>query len=486
MISIDDLIVRFDNRQGFDLVDYEIVGLPVWKLLLLVQILEDNPIAATDEFVLRLVSKGVNSIDSIAELLGLDQKIVMGAASDLVRMDAIIHENGRLKLTQKGDELKRKAVLTKPTEANLPIFYDAIIRTPRVFQPYELSAPREIKSEGIRTINPSPNRKPLASELERDAVESYFKAAGGGRSSTSVIRVKEVTSRWVYYQKAVMLVFKAMQGNDVQVGFAINRRLSEEHEFAFARTNGPKRLGIDGAVREKTEVAEVVLLGDVEASRILQEASKTASKTGLIRKELANIRGKIKEKAGEDSAVLNIKTEDTAAKAIKRLIDEKEKLQRKLDEFSVRMVSVYEHPDYLNDALENAQNRILIISPWITRAVVDERFLRKMRKRLRAGVEIFIGYGLDEREDEPPIENCAERNLRDEAQRTSNLHIKRLGDTHAKVLIKDEDFMIATSFNWLSFRGNPNRRFREEWGTFIGIGEKINDQFEIFRERIIG
>ena len=45
----------------------------------------------------------------------------------------------------------------------------------------------------------------------------------------------------------------------------------------------------------------------------------------------------------------------------------------------------------------------------------------------------------------------------------------RLGDTHAKVLIKDTDWFVTTSFNWLSFKGDPRRTFREEWGTQVGI-----------------
>jgi hypothetical protein len=36
------------------------------------------------------------------------------------------------------------------------------------------------------------------------------------------------------------------------------------------------------------------------------------------------------------------------------------------------------------------------------------------------------------------------------------------GDTHAKVLIKDSDFSVVSSFNWLSFKGDPSRTFRDE------------------------
>ena len=484
MISIDDLVVRFDHRDGYDLVDYEIVGLPVWKLGLLVQTLEDNPIAATEEFVLRLIYEGIDSVEGIAALLGLDEGLVTSIAGDLVRMDAIANQAGKMRLTRIGDDLRRKAVLTKPTEHTIQIHYDAILKRPHVFQYYQLFSPSEIRSEGIRGINPSPNRKPEASELEREAVESYIKEAVKGTNATTVIRIKGVTSRWVLYQKAVMVVFRATHGDDVQVAFAIDRRLSDEHEFAFAQSNGLKRLGIEGSLRQKERSPEEILLGEVEAKRLSQESDKNAKNTASIRKELSQIRGKLKENVEDQASLPPSGANDAAAQAIKSLIVEKQKLEKQLKEFKVHMVSVYEHPDYLRDAIEKAKQRILIISPWITRAVVDAPFLRAMRERLNEGVQIFIGYGLDERQGEPPIETSAERDLLDEAGRSPNLHLRRLGDTHAKVLIKDDEYMITTSFNWLSFRGNPNRRFREEWGTFIGIPDKISDQFVYFSERI--
>ena len=48
-------------------------------------------------------------------------------------------------------------------------------------------------------------------------------------------------------------------------------------------------------------------------------------------------------------------------------------------------------------------------------------------------------------------------------------------DTHAKVLVKDSDFFVITSFNWLSFRGDPSKAFREEWGTIVRDPPLVDD-----------
>ena len=44
---------------------------------------------------------------------------------------------------------------------------------------------------------------------------------------------------------------------------------------------------------------------------------------------------------------------------------------------------------------------------------------------------------------------------------------------HSKILICDRDWMITTSFNWTSFKGDIKRGERKEKGTFI------NDKREI-------
>jgi hypothetical protein len=45
-------------------------------------------------------------------------------------------------------------------------------------------------------------------------------------------------------------------------------------------------------------------------------------------------------------------------------------------------------------ARRGSRERLLIVSPWIRDAIVDAGFLRDLRRRLEAGVEVRIGYGI--------------------------------------------------------------------------------------------
>lgn len=61
----------------------------------------------------------------------------------------------------------------------------------------------------------------------------------------------------------------------------------------------------------------------------------------------------------------------------------------------------------------------------------------------------------------------------------------RLGDTHAKVLVVDQTFCVVSSFNWLSFRGDPNRTFRDEQGVYITMPAVIDDVYEKNMRRVL-
>jgi len=58
-----------------------------------------------------------------------------------------------------------------------------------------------------------------------------------------------------------------------------------------------------------------------------------------------------------------------------------------------------------------------------------------------------------------------------------------LGNTHAKVLIKDSEFAAITSFNWLSFKGDPHRTFRDEQGTLLQVSELVDGKFRELEPR---
>ncbi|MEH1964740.1 MAG: phospholipase D-like domain-containing protein [Nostoc sp.] len=129
--------------------------------------------------------------------------------------------------------------------------------------------------------------------------------------------------------------------------------------------------------------------------------------------------------------------------------------------------------------IKDSQERLMIISPWIRAKSVNGWFLQQFENLLKRGVQVFIGYGLGEKdENRYPTDIQAEESLQKLARQYSKtFKLKRLGDTHAKILIVDTKFAVSTSFNWLSFKGERDRTFRDERGTLVSDPQKIDELF---------
>ena len=61
----------------------------------------------------------------------------------------------------------------------------------------------------------------------------------------------------------------------------------------------------------------------------------------------------------------------------------------------------------------------------------------------------------------------------------------RLQNTHAKILIFD-GLWITTSFNWLSFKGDPNRTYRMEEGTLVQIQSEVDKAYRQYVDVLHG
>lgn len=128
----------------------------------------------------------------------------------------------------------------------------------------------------------------------------------------------------------------------------------------------------------------------------------------------------------------------------------------------------------LLDALDNAQNTVVIVSPWIKSGGLNNEILGRIERALQRRTRVIIGYGISKKED-------SDRRI---LQRLKDIQKKKYGDklllvklsnTHEKVLIKDNEYMVITSFNWLSFKGDPDKGFRQETGYYTESKEAINE-----------
>lgn len=485
---------RYDSRTGFDLVSCREVALPVYKITVQALTLLRKQIPPIEEYVLKSIEAGLSSEEDIGSFIGLEQLIVRDAMVNL-RMsddiDLIAPDSSQMqvwKLTKKGEVTLRDAKIIVPEERTFDINFDGLLRQPRWYGrlEYRLLKPKELRNQGIIEIEPFPKKPPEFSDVKLKDVDAIIRKIEGAskakfKQERDLLALKAIERRQRFFQPALALIYKAKDSDDVQVAFAIDGVLSNEHEAAFARANGVKTLRILETLRESAprKLAEEVLGHEFVAQSPLQEAEALKEKVSSVQAQIDTAR----------TSVEQAKTDEEKA-ALEQIIIEQqhqiEQLNIKLNSFPIRFLEMYEHRPLLEQTLQDSQERLLIISPWIRANSVDKRFLQQFENLLKRGVQVFIGYGLGKKDDDKkyPPDIQAEKNFQKLAnQYKNNFILKRLGDTHAKILISDAKFAVTTSFNWLSFKGDRDRTFRDERGTLVSYPQKIDELFDSYRSR---
>ncbi|MBR8833612.1 MAG: hypothetical protein DSM106950_06120 [Stigonema ocellatum SAG 48.90 = DSM 106950] len=138
-----------------------------------------------------------------------------------------------------------------------------------------------------------------------------------------------------------------------------------------------------------------------------------------------------------------------------------------------------------SEVLNSAQQEILIYSPWVNQAVVDEEFLQLLQKLVNRGVWILIGHGisrLQENEDRPIPPDVEEKLL---AVKTPDglpaLQVFWLGDSHVKEVIVDRTIHLCGSHNWLSYRGDHLPRGESVYK--VTILNQVQEAYEFLAHR---
>ncbi|MGR6998331.1 S1 RNA-binding domain-containing protein [Yinghuangia aomiensis] len=233
-----------------------------------------------------------------------------------------------------------------------------------------------------------------------------------------ILGISGVTENRNFYYDAILLVFKDDESNTLRLGVEVDGTWSEPHAAAMEAIGAVERLRLSAAPVEHPH--EPV----TDPGARLGKEDVVALQSG-------------EHATGED--------EDGA-----------------LDRAAVRWLGVYEHPQWLADAVANSRRRLLISSPRIRATVANDRWIRSIETLSRT-VDVTIVWGLD---DNSGTDQEALDALHAAARRANRLGIVRVDNTQAKVLVSDS-YYITTSFDWLSFRGEPSRKYRQDDGDLV-------------------
>ena len=452
MASIDEfLVAQFErSRPGLELVSIEDAALPFSWVNLDVLAQERKSFPLLEEFTLRAMESGLFSEGDIGLLLGLEAELVSATVVDLMQRDYVTRKiapdgTWRIALTPVGMSAARELSAVTPVSAQIGFAFDRLRWTVTAFRRGDLVSQSDAKERGLRIL---PGRPAELSDADfpPHTLNRMLAEDDENESRVEILAVRKMTPKARLFLPAKLLIFTDKDGSEAQIGVVIDGELSRDHELEIERLGGADALGINVAPPAAVPLED--LSSEVISRRVPAE-------------EVALMRAFVTEPP---------QPSDSNEPAETASVDD---VLSKLD---VRAVSVHEHRGLLLEALSSATQRLLIVAPWVKRAVVDTDFLSLLERRLRQDVRVTIahGYGPDDRgSDESAVRSLSNMQKRF----PDHFDLARLRNTHAKILVWDNSWVL-TSFNWLSFKGDPSRTYRMEEGTLIRVPALVDEAYD--------
>lgn len=453
-------------RPGYSLVAFKEAAIPNYLLTTRVLTLEKKSLGPIEEACLGAINAGLYSPGDISSLLGLPRVVLDGVLAGLNTNECINYsrrtENAEavVTLTDKGRSTLSTMKEVVPQETVVKFIFDPYQRKIRFVSTSSLFKPREVKSLGLYEVPLCGAKRPEIADIPLADVDKVLqRLPRQDEGSRELLAARRIERREMHFLPCIILFYRSVSSDEVQVAFYLEEGFSLEHENAFRELGGPEQAGANHALTR----AEFPKIGDLISG--VSEQAKLDELLAIEKDVTTSIAEESLRLAG--SAAPLGENERSSTTSINSTVVER------LRAMTQRCVRMHEHPGLLRKALTTSRDRLLIISPWITHYVVDRMFISSIEALLRNGVEVSIGYGLAEEEgikgndkakQKLAITPLAEKELTSLQKRFDNFRFVFLGNTHRKLLVCDEKFAVITSFNWLSFRGDPNKKARDEFG----------------------
>ena len=461
-------------RPGYTLATFKQAALPVYLLTVRVLVLEKKTLSPIEEACLRAIDSGLALPTEIGKFLGLPTNVLTVIIAALNSRECINYSRApgesaaKVSLTAKGRLSLREAVAVTPQERVVQLVFDPYLKRVLFIPTAALSRPREVKEQGWLELPLCGAKRPEADDIPLKELDRVVaKIRNREEEARELLAIRRVERREMHFLPFLLLFYKANQGEDVQVAFYQDDGFSLEHETAFRAMGGAEQVG----ARHVLPPVDVAVVGK-SAGKFQAEIDEA------IRSEAQMLQTQQRTEGQQEDG--GLQPQNTKAKVDKRATQAHAK--------TLRVVRCHEHPRLLRKALGASEDRLLIVAPWIRDQVVDRDFIAALEALLRNGVDVYIGYGLTEEDGKAkandqarsklPISRRAKADLEGLQQRFKNFNFRFVGNTHRKFLVSDDKFAVSTSFNWLSFLGDPKERARDESGLLVTKAEYVEEMFK--------
>lgn len=476
-MTIDELAkLKANSVPNSTLVKYYEAGIPQWHMEAILTMLKSKKLSVLQEFILKFISSGIDDVSDICYFLGVNKTAVNNAVAVLQKNNLITVDifYSKLKLTDKGEKDLKEAATIVPEDIEYALYVDGLLGNVYL-DTRKLYTSKELRSFEIKPINTTVERPTLDSlvyEEVKRAINLFKKnhAYEQDKLEGDLQEISCIAKTYVEYKKVSVLVFMN-KSEDIEFQVFDGTTRNDDYSIALQKQYNNNSRVLDFDSNFISEAEENNSLISVLPQEIIESAKSFSYKDSTLEREISNLTTQLDaiKKNDDDNDEQHKESATERIRFLEKKIDEMKNERKGAD----RILSTYDHRPLLLDALDNAQNMVVIVSPWIKSGGMNNEILGRIERALQRGTRVIIGYGISEKED-------SDRWI---LQRLTDIQKKKYGDklllvklsnTHEKVLIKDNEYMVITSFNWLSFKGDPNKGFRQETGYYTESKEAIN------------
>ncbi|GBL47677.1 hypothetical protein SFMTTN_3519 [Sulfuriferula multivorans] len=432
-------------RPGFSLVAFKEAALPNYLLTSRLLTLDKKSLGPIEEACLGAVSAGLGDPEDISAFLGLPRIVLNSVLAGLNTTECINYSrptesaNAVVSLTVKGRTTLTTLKEVVPQESVVKFVFDPYERKIRFISTSSLFKPREIKEHGWYEVPLCGAKRPEVEDIPLADIDKVLqKIPRRDEGTRELLAVRRIERREMHFLPCIMLFYRSLSSEDVQVAFYLDDGFSLGHENAFRELGGPELAGANHALATPELPPLDDLIKGVSEKQKLEELLS-------LEYEVSS-----QANAGEDIEVGDVPKQERPDKSGE---PQPEAAIARLRAMTQRCIRMHEHPGLLRKALTVTKKKLLIVAPWITHYVIDNMFISSLEALLRNGVDVSIGYGLadeegargaDKAKQKPAITSQAERSLTAIKERFDNFTLVFLGNTHRKLLVSDDKFAVVT------------------------------------------
>lgn len=468
------------SLPGYLLAKYFKAAFPVYKIILNITVQKRKEISIIQEFCLKFLNIDIRDINEISGFLGTDRAIIENAILELKENDLItlrITENKNIiNITDKGKKCLLDMALITPESISIPIYIDGLTGQLQTVN-QRLVTSESLKNMGVHFINKYIDT-PTLSDINFNDLLKVIKHQKKERPEEAfegdLLAINDIEKCYINYKEMNVLVFMEIDNNeiDLKVFDRSDRVIEYENIILRMEREGLRQIKTD----YNTSFEETT---DLLANRIPNEIIESAKEYEANIGRLTNRKVVIEEIIEQQEGILTINDihdddKFSASHKIRDLGYELEEAKKQLYAGN-RILNTYDHRPLLEEAIDKASKLVIIVSPWIKNDAFDYELEMKIDRALQRKVNIVIGYGISDKEDNEQKRNVDRLKEIQKRKHGQRLLLIKLANTHEKVLICDEKYVVITSFNWLSFKGDPKRGFRQETGVYSESEYLIND-----------